>query len=30
MAAVRCCDVSHDESMIVSCDVSPCIKVSNY
>ena len=30
MAGVQCCDVSHDESMIVSCDVSSYIKVSNY
>ena len=30
MAGVQCCDVSHDERMIVSCDVSSCIKVSNY
>ena len=29
MAGVRCCDVSHDENMIVSCDVSSFIKVSN-
>jgi len=29
MAGVQCCDVSHDEEMIVSCDVSSCVKVSN-
>ena len=29
MAGVQCCDVSHDENMIVSCDVSTFIKVRN-
>ena len=29
MTGVQCCDISHDENVIVSCDVSSCIKVSN-